>query len=351
MDPTALETILADDRFVRGLARRLVRDGASADDVAQTAYVEALERRPDSSSPRGRIATVVRHVASNLRRGEDRRARHERAAARSEEHVPESALIEREEVRRKLVAAVLRLGPPRSTVVILRYFEDLPPRVIATRLDMPVGTVRTHLKRAHFELRARLGTDRRGDGSSMLAGLPLLLGTPHFGPDAIGIALMTAKTKIALCVLAAVFATWTWIAIRPADEAVSLASTQPPGSPPVVVVPDPERAALDAPNSRKAERTPLAPRRDEAASATSTVVPSGGILRGVVLDADGAPVARVLVQGEPAPTSSPTLREEAMLARLIRADLGIPVDGQRPDGSFDARSRADGTFELAPLAR
>jgi len=256
MEPTSIETMLADGRFVRGLARRLVRDGASADDVAQTAYVEALERRPDSSSPRGWMATVVRHVVSNLRRGEDRRVRHERAAERSEEHGPASALIEREEVRSKLVAAVLRLGPPRSTVVILRYFEDLPQRVIATRLGMPVETVRTHLKRAHVELRARLGTDRRGDRSSMLAGLPLLLGTPRYGPETLGIALMTAKTKIALCALAAVLATWTWIAIRPADEAVSLASTQQPGSPPAVVVPDPTRAT---PVTRP--RTPRGPPR------------------------------------------------------------------------------------------
>lgn len=347
MDPTSIETMLADDRFVRRLARRLVRDGASADDVAQAVYVEALESEPDASSPRGWIATVVRNVASNLRRGEGRRARHERAAARSEAQPPESALIEREEVRRKLVAAVLRLGPPRSTIVVLRYFEEMPPRAIATRLDMPIETVRTHLKRAHAELRARLGSDRLGDGSSVFAGLPLLLVTPRLGPQAMGIALMTAKTKIALCVLAAVLATWTWIAIRPLDVADSPASRPPPGALPVVVATEPDRAVLDAPAPREAERAPLESRRDAAASAPSAVVPSGGILRGIVLDADGAPAEGVLVQGGRAPAAN--LNEGSILEALMRPDLGVPADGPRADGGFFVRSRPDGTFELDGL--
>src|SRR5262249_55671586 len=41
-------------------------------------------------------------------------------------------------------------------VVLLRYFEDLPPRAIARRLGLPVETVKTRQKRALAQLRARL---------------------------------------------------------------------------------------------------------------------------------------------------------------------------------------------------
>lgn len=342
MEPTAIETILADDRFVRALARRLVRDEATADDVAQAAYVEALGRRPDSSSPRGWVATVVRHVASNLRRGEVRRARHELAASRAEEQAPESLLAEREEIRQRLVAAVMQLGRPRSSVVILRYFDDLPPRAIAARLGMPVETVRTHLKRAHAELRTRLGDDRRGDGSSFLAALPLLFPAARLEPAAVGVALMTVKSKIALVVLAVAIATITWLAVRPDErveplagearaEPVALAETAPaPGAIEAPVEPT-ERAALEA----------IVGALPPPATTASDVV----LLRGVVLDADGGPIPGVLVEGGP-DAAMRELDEPSLLARLVGA-LGAPrEDAVLPEGRFHARSRADGSFEV-----
>ena len=51
---------------------------------------------------------------------------------------------------------VMILDEPVRTVVLLRYWEGLPPRRIAARLEIPVETVRTRLKRGLHKLRVRL---------------------------------------------------------------------------------------------------------------------------------------------------------------------------------------------------
>lgn len=60
--PADLERLIADDGFVRKLARSLIRDESAADDVAQTAWIAALTR-PPSGDPRRWFATVVRNLA------------------------------------------------------------------------------------------------------------------------------------------------------------------------------------------------------------------------------------------------------------------------------------------------
>lgn len=53
----------------------------------------------------------------------------------------------------ELQQAVLRLTEPSRTVVLLRYMDGMSYEAIAMSLDMPLGTVKTHLHRAHQRLR------------------------------------------------------------------------------------------------------------------------------------------------------------------------------------------------------
>jgi RNA polymerase sigma-70 factor (ECF subfamily) len=210
-----IEQILADDRFVRRMAVQLMQDDATADDVTQEVYLKALAAGPDSGgSLRAWLRTLVRRLVADLRRGSARRARREALASKPESTGPESLLLEREEVRRRLIAAVMDLGPPRSTVVLLRYFEDAPPRVIAARLGMPVNTVRTHLKRSLASLRETLGAQSRSDGSTFLKALPLLVTGSRGLVTSTGVALMTLKTKLALVASCLVLATTVWVLAR-----------------------------------------------------------------------------------------------------------------------------------------
>ncbi|MBL8842734.1 MAG: sigma-70 family RNA polymerase sigma factor [Planctomycetes bacterium] len=159
------DELLAHGRFVRSLARSLVRDPARADDVAQASWL-AVARHPRSgiASLRGWLASVVRNVARQEQRGERRREAREVVAAQSEGSVAASDVAVAElETQALLLAAVQALDPKYRAVVTLRFYEELPPRAIAARLALPVATVNTQLQRALEQLRAAL--DAKSDGA------------------------------------------------------------------------------------------------------------------------------------------------------------------------------------------
>jgi RNA polymerase sigma-70 factor, ECF subfamily len=59
-------------------------------------------------------------------------------------------------LRRRLRTLVAQLPAAARAVVVLRYQEDLDPLDIAATLDMPINTVKSHLRRSLEELRAQL---------------------------------------------------------------------------------------------------------------------------------------------------------------------------------------------------
>jgi RNA polymerase sigma-70 factor (ECF subfamily) len=348
----ALDAALADDGFVRALARRVVRDAAEADDLAQDAWLEALRRRPQARpSLRAWFATVVAHLARNRARGDRRRDDRERRGARPEGVDPESALLEREEVRRKLVRAVVALGKPQSTVLTLRFFEDLPPRRIAEKLGLPVETVRTHLKRGVARLRESLSDDRTADGRTALALLPVLLPRHDFAAALAGAALVTAKAKVAASALVVAAVVGGFYAVsRPAPELA--APTPAPAA--SRAAPPPAEKPVDA--SARAASSPVAREefRDAAESAPSSapVAKAGGgcVVRGRVLDVDGVPVPDCDVFFSTA-TGGSELTEESLFDALLSASRWKNlIDAARAgDGTRQTRTDAEGAFVFANL--
>jgi RNA polymerase sigma-70 factor, ECF subfamily len=59
-------------------------------------------------------------------------------------------------LQRRLRMLIADLPPPARAVVLLRYQEDLDPVEIGRTLNMPVNTVKSHLKRSLAVLRARM---------------------------------------------------------------------------------------------------------------------------------------------------------------------------------------------------
>ena len=167
-----LETLLSHAEFVRRIARSLVRED-QVDDVVQETWSAAL-RSPPGPKRRLRpwLGRVARNAARMLLRGESRRRRYEHAGARRGATLSPAEMVARAEVHRKLVEAVLDLSEPYRFTLLLRYFEDLPPRDIARRADVPVETVRVRLRRALRQLRGRL--DRLHDDDRRAWSLALL---------------------------------------------------------------------------------------------------------------------------------------------------------------------------------
>ncbi|MCE9594804.1 MAG: sigma-70 family RNA polymerase sigma factor [Planctomycetes bacterium] len=153
------EELASHAEFVRRLARSLLADPNTADDVAQDTVRAALEARPRGDALRAWLATVARNFARRARRGEARRRSREEFVAREEAHGAVDAALEREETMRRVVAAVGSSPEHYRAVLILRFYDDLPPREIARRLGVPVETVRTRQRRAADLLRVELSRD------------------------------------------------------------------------------------------------------------------------------------------------------------------------------------------------
>jgi RNA polymerase sigma-70 factor, ECF subfamily len=63
------------------------------------------------------------------------------------------------ELRERVQSAIQRLPPMYRAVVTLRYSEEMSYEEIAQVLDLPLNTVRTHLRRAKARLRKQLSLD------------------------------------------------------------------------------------------------------------------------------------------------------------------------------------------------
>lgn len=198
-DPSLRPELWIEHReFVRALARRLLADEHAAEDVAQEACIAALESPPKSNeAARAWLTRVVRNLSFNVLREKERRARREKTVAREEASEPD--VDARIETQRRVLEAVTALREPYKTTIWMRWFEGLPPREIARRLDLPVETVKSRLKRGLAEL--QLALDREfGDRERWLSALaPLaLFERPFVGPSGWPIAGAACFTIVAI---------------------------------------------------------------------------------------------------------------------------------------------------------
>jgi len=199
------EHILEHGPFLRGLARSLLRDAASADDVVQEAWMAALRRPQEARDLRPWLVGVVRNLVRREKRTSVRRQTREQQANTPRTGRDPVDVIETEEARRRLVEALLALDEPYRTPLLLRFYDDLPPREIARRLGVPGSTVRTRIQRGLEQLRAKLDANHGGERRAWcLAILPLAL-DPRAGAAVAGSVFTGAvsmKIQVSVVVLA-----------------------------------------------------------------------------------------------------------------------------------------------------
>jgi len=174
---TDIDALLAHTDWVRGLAHSLVKWGdPGVDDVVQETWLRAMEHPPRQGvNLRAWLSIVVRNVVRQARRSEARRAQRERSRVGRGEAPDTAEVVERADAHRMLVNHLMDLDEPYRTAILLRYFENLPPRGVAKRVGCPVETVRAWLRRGLEKLRWRLDRAQGGDGKAwMLALVPLL---------------------------------------------------------------------------------------------------------------------------------------------------------------------------------
>jgi RNA polymerase sigma-70 factor (ECF subfamily) len=242
-----IEALLAQRGWVRALARTLVADPAAADDLEQQAWVEALEHPPaHAGGLRGWFATVLRRRARDGWRERSRRTARETASARPEGTRSTAEVVAEADAQRRLVDSVMGLDEPFRETILLRYFEDLPPREIAARQGVPVETVRSRNRLALERLRERLDRGHGGNRSAWVAAfVPLttlrwepaaITGTTLSGSTVTGGAIMASKATVGAVVAAALAGGVVGGAVmRPSTPAPGIPTDFPGGTRPVEV--------------------------------------------------------------------------------------------------------------------
>jgi len=164
---------------LRSLLRRLCRDAALADDLAQEALLQAWQTLPSLRSPAA-FGAWLRRLAVNtwlqhLRRRPERTA----APAPGTDSPPPlvSSAPGDPSPRLDLDAALAQLAPLCRTCVVLAYQEGMSHDEIAATTGLPLGTVKSHIRRGSGQLRARLQAYAPSPGGP----LPAEAGTPVTG--------------------------------------------------------------------------------------------------------------------------------------------------------------------------
>ncbi|MCR9246098.1 MAG: sigma-70 family RNA polymerase sigma factor [bacterium] len=277
MELEAPESLLDHGQLLRRLAGALLRSTADVDDVVQGAYTAALTQQRPSGWPLPQwLAGVGRNLSRRQLRDRQRRVSAENAAARPDTTRSTVEVIEREELRSLVVDAVMALPDPQRSVVLMRYYDGVPPREIARRLDMPGATVRSHLHRALETLRARLDRDHpRGRAGWTALLLPLAVADSVAPP--VGAAKAFTVGFVAVSVLAMGILAW-WLGSTPL-EVDRAATVRAADREPVIT------QTAEAPLDRTAADTtaPVAPPANEPAPKAAVVVR--------FLDAERQPVA------------------------------------------------------------
>lgn len=128
-----------------------------AEDAVQEAFMVALQRLEECRNPErfaGWLLTIVRNRSRNLVRRESLRAADQIPPGTAGRGPAPDTVTERAELRARLEAALDTLPPVQREIVLLHDLEGWKHREIADRLDIPSGTVRSHL---HFARKALRG--------------------------------------------------------------------------------------------------------------------------------------------------------------------------------------------------
>lgn len=157
-EPRTFPSVLhAYQSMVFSIAYHFLRDRGAAEEVAQDVFLE-LPRRFDDLDGDEHICFWLRRVASH--RSIDYARRHKYRPVVGLDEVPEPSVAGDPGdvlLNQKLQELIASLPEKPRIVMVLRYQEDLMPEEIAKVLNMPAGTVKSHLQRSLAMLREKIG--------------------------------------------------------------------------------------------------------------------------------------------------------------------------------------------------
>ncbi|TNB76863.1 sigma-70 family RNA polymerase sigma factor [Arthrobacter sp. BB-1] len=149
--------------LVHTLALRSLPDRSAADDVTQEVFIRVWRSRSTFNPQVARlpawIVGITRNVISDTLSASAREARKALAAAGAGMADEAGNGLEDAELladRLLLDGELDRLGEPQGSIMKLAFYDDLTHEQISRKLGLPLGTVKSHIRRSLSHLRNRL---------------------------------------------------------------------------------------------------------------------------------------------------------------------------------------------------
>jgi RNA polymerase sigma-70 factor, ECF subfamily len=146
----------ANQSMVFSIAYHFLRDRSAAEEVAQDVFLQ-LHRHFEELKSDEHVSFWLRKVASHRCIDYVRKSKSHPAVGL--EDAPEASVNGEPQdhlLNRRLQSLIGSLPEKPRMVMVLRYQEDLMPEEIASAMEMPVRTVKSHLQRSLAMLREKI---------------------------------------------------------------------------------------------------------------------------------------------------------------------------------------------------
>ena len=147
---------------VRNFMMQQGADPGLAEELAQETLITVWRKASLYSAEKGSATTWIYTIARNLRTDHIRRQRawqeltEEHAQKIPSGDVPADEAMDARQRQVRVQAVLKELPPEQVEVVRLAFMEGLPHSEIATRLSLPLGTVKSRIRLAYQKLRTAL---------------------------------------------------------------------------------------------------------------------------------------------------------------------------------------------------
>lgn len=153
---------------VHGLVKAIVHNSADAEEVTCDVYTQVWQTASNFDPSRGFVLswllTIARSRALDCLRRQRSKSRvfsetpasAEPPAVEAVEHESPEHMLDAFQSRSAVRSALEQLSPERRRLICLAFFEDLSHSEIAELTGLPMGTIKSHLRRAMHSLRGML---------------------------------------------------------------------------------------------------------------------------------------------------------------------------------------------------